>query len=73
MTLEPNYSLREVSLALGMSTRWVRDRIKHDKAEHLRQGRQIFFTAEQVEKLRASLTVKPAEVGMTTGRKKRAS
>lgn len=75
MTLERNYSLEEVAEALGMSTRWVRDRIKgDDAAEHLRFGHKIRFTAEQVEKLRAKHVQAPAPAGsVTTGRKKRAS
>ena len=73
MTLDPDYSLDEVATALGMSDRWVRDRIKYDNAEHIRYGHKIRFTAAQVDKLRANHTKGdlPA-VGevVTTGKKK---
>ncbi|MGZ4521032.1 MAG: hypothetical protein ACXVGA_06765 [Mycobacteriaceae bacterium] len=71
-TLPPDYDLDEVASALGMSTRWVRERVKNG-AEHQRYGRKIRFTAEQVEKLRAAHTKSPAPASVTTGRKKRAS
>lgn len=70
MTLEPNYTLREVADAIGMSTRWVRDRIRLDGAEHLRFGRQIMFTADQVDKLRAAHTKQPVAQSVTTGKKR---
>lgn len=70
--LPRDYSLEEVAKALGMSTRWVRERIKHDGAEHQRYGHKIAFTADQVDKLRASKRqVAPAPQSITTGRKKR--
>jgi predicted DNA-binding protein YlxM (UPF0122 family) len=75
--LAKDYSLEEVAQALGMSTRWIRDRIKgKDAAEHIRYGHKIRFTAEQVEKLRARYVLAPkpeAVESVTTGRKKRAS
>jgi predicted DNA-binding protein YlxM (UPF0122 family) len=69
--LPRDYSLEEVANALGMSTRWVRERIK-DGAAHQKYGHKIKFSAEQVEQLRASHTAKPAPVeeSITTGRKK---
>lgn len=70
MTLERDYSLQEVATALGMSTRWVRDRCNLDNAEHLRYGHKIRFTADQVEKLRASYTKTPVEASITTGPKR---
>lgn len=70
--LPPDYDLEQVAQALGMSQRWVRDRVK-DGAEHQRYGRKIRFTAEQVEKLRASHTKTPLATSITTGRKKRAT
>lgn len=73
MSLEPDYPLEEVAEALGMSTRWVRDRCNLDGAEHIRYGRKIRFTAAQVEKLRATHTVAPAAQSITTGRKKRSA
>lgn len=52
--LDRDYTLEEVADALGMSTRWVRDRIRLDGAAHQRYGRLIRFTAEQVAALRAA-------------------
>lgn len=72
MTLEPDHDLKEVAAALGMSERWIRQRIK-DGAEHNRYGHKIKFTAAQVEKLRAAHTVAPTPESITTGRKKRAA
>ena len=72
MTLEPDYSLADVAKALGMSERWVRARLK-EGAEHQRYGHKIRFTAEQVDKLRASHTKQPAPQSITTGRKRRTS
>lgn len=69
MTLEPDYTLTEVAEAVGMSPRWVRDRIR-EGAEHQRYGHVIKFTAEQVEKLRAAHTKAPATQPMTSGRRK---
>ena len=76
-TLDPDFSLEEVSAALGMSTRWIRDRIK-EGAEHIRYGHKIRFTAEQVEQLRAGhiRNERPEVLGkqsITTGRRRRAS
>lgn len=70
MTLDPDYTLAEVAEALGMSPRWVRDRIR-EGAEHMRYGHVIRFSAEQVDKLRASHTKAPETQPITTGRKKR--
>lgn len=71
MTLPKTYTLNEVAEAMGMSPRWVRDRIK-DGAVCIRAGRKIRFTEEHYEALRDSLTVAPASKGITTGRKQRA-
>ena len=70
--LPQDFTLDEVATALGMSTRWVRERIKKDGAEHQRYGHKIRFTAEQVEKLRGQcVTVTTVvEESITTGRKK---
>lgn len=72
MTLPADYTLEEVAEALKMSERWVRDRVR-EGAEHIRYGRKIRFTAEQVEKLRAAHTQTPVPASVTTGRKRRAS
>lgn len=73
--LPKDYTLDEVAEALGMSTRWLRGRIKDDRLEHLRYGHVIKFTAAQVEAIRARYTKAPVPVeqSITTGRKKRAS
>lgn len=69
--LSRDYTLTEVAQALGMSTRWVRDRCNLDGAEHLRFGHKIRFSAEQVDKLRAAHVKVPASESVTTGRRKR--
>lgn len=71
--LEPDYSLEEVADALGMSTRWVRDRIRLDNAEHTRYGHRIRFTAEQVAKLRAAHVRNLVPDPVTSGPKRRRS
>ena len=84
MSLTPlpkDRTLEEVAEALGMSTRWIRDRIREGKegkgpaVEHIRYGHKIRFTAEQVEKLRASHVEQApiAEQPVTTGRKKKSA
>lgn len=73
-SLTRDFTIDEVATALGMSTRWVRERINRDNAEHIRYGHKIRFTSEQVDKLRASHTKVPAPVeSITTGRKKRSA
>lgn len=82
--LTKDYGLKEVAQALGMSERWVRDRIKEGQEgegpaiEHIRYGEsknaKIRFTAEQVEKLRGQFTkAAPLPQSITTGRKKRSA
>lgn len=74
--LARDYSLDEVAAALGMSTRWVRDRIKQGErgeksfVEHTRRGHKIRFTAEQVEKLRVADAKAAPVQSITTGRKR---
>lgn len=72
--LPKDYSLEEVAEALGMSTRWVRNKISKG-AVHQRYGHKIRFTAEQVEQLRVSHVEKKVQVdqSITTGRKKKVS
>lgn len=70
MSLAPDFTLGEVAEALGMSERWVRDRVNLDGAAHQRYGRKIRFTPEQVDQLRAMHTKAPVKPSMTTGRKK---
>lgn len=71
--LTKDYTLGEVATALGMSTRWVRDRINLDGAEHIRYGHKIRFTAEQVDKLRVTHTKAPIVGSVTTGSKRKVS
>lgn len=68
--LTKDFDLDEVAAALGMSSRWVRQKCK-DGAVHNRYGHKIRFTAEQVEALRASCTKSPVVESITTGRGKR--
>lgn len=70
--LRPDYSLKEVAIALGMSEKWVRNQIKAG-AEHLRYGHKIKFTAEQVDQLRSRhvAVTNPQPKSITTGRKRR--
>lgn len=73
MNLERDYSLTEIAEAVGMSTRWVRDRCNIDKVAHIRYGNKIRMTADQVKELRAAYTKEPepeVEQSITTGRKK---
>lgn len=70
MTLPVTYSLEEVAEAVGMSTRWVRDRCK-DGAPHSRMGHKLKFTEEQVAELIAAYAVTPSSQSITTGRKRR--
>lgn len=69
MSLPKTYSLEEVAEALGMSTRWVRDRCG-EGAVHIRAGRKIKFTEDQYELLRAAHTTVPQIASITTGRRK---
>lgn len=74
--LPRDYDLDEVAAALGMSTRWVRDRIKAGEKgeksyiEHIRRGHKIRFTAEQVEALRLADTATAPVQSVTTGKKR---
>jgi hypothetical protein len=74
--LDRDYNLDEVAAALGMSTRWVRDRIKQGErgeksfVEYTRRGHKIRFTAEQVEKLRVADAKAAPVQSITTGRKR---
>jgi hypothetical protein len=72
MDLERDYTLDEVAEALGMSTRWVRQRIQAG-AEHQRYGRKIRFTRKQFEDLRSAHTRAEPQVplSITTGKKRR--
>lgn len=70
--LTKDYSLAEVSEAIGMSERWIRKQIA-DGAEHIRYGHKIRFSAAQVELLRASNVHNATPQSITTGRKRKAS
>ncbi|MBS45336.1 MAG: hypothetical protein CMH83_19630 [Nocardioides sp.] len=65
--LDRDYTLSEVAEALGMSERWVRDRIRLDGIAHQRYGRGIRFTAEQVAALRSAHSHSLAKEPVTTG------
>lgn len=69
--LEVDFTLAEVADALGVSTRWVRDRIRLDGVAHQRYGHKIRFTPEQVAELRAAhvkaLVVEPVTTGRVKG------
>lgn len=67
MTLAKDYTLAEVAFALGMSTRWVRDRIRLDGARCQRYGHVIRFTEEQVADLRAAHVASKVSEPVTTG------
>lgn len=67
--LDIDYGLPEIAQAVGMSERWVRQKVK-DGAEHQRYGAKIKMTATQIAKLRADHTVNPVEQSITTGRKR---
>lgn len=70
--LEPDHTLKEVSVALGMSERWIRKQVA-DGAEHQRYGHKIRFTTEQVEKLRSQATKNAVPLSVTTGKKRRSA
>lgn len=72
MTLTPNYTLKQVAEAMGMSERWVRRKVT-DGAEHMRFGHKIMFTEEQVDKLRGEHTQHPTPASITTGPKRRSA
>lgn len=68
--LERDFTLEEVTQALGMSERWIRARLA-EGAEHQRYGHKIKFTKTQVQKLRASFTKgSPTKESVTTGTKR---
>jgi excisionase family DNA binding protein len=71
--LDFDYTLDEVAAALGMSTRWVRDRIRIDHVSHSRYGRHIRFTAEQVAQLRAAHVQSLVNDPVTSGPSRRRS
>lgn len=68
----PDYTLKQVSVALGMSERWIRARVA-EGAAHQRYGHKIRFTEEQLAQLRAAHTQQPAGESITTGRKRKSA
>lgn len=72
MTLERLYTLVEVAEECRVSTKWLRVRCNRDRPvfEHIRLGHKISFTAEQVDKILASLTKTPVAESITTGPKR---
>lgn len=78
MVLEREYDLSEIAEMLGMSTRWVRQRIRAGEEgtgpffEHQRWGRKITMTEAQIVTLRASVVqAPPPPQSIATGRKPR--
>lgn len=71
MTLANDYTLDEVADALGMSTSWLRRKVKSDLLEHQKYGHKIKFTPAQVDAIRARYSAQPEVEPITTGRKKR--
>lgn len=69
-SLEPDYTLEEVAEAMKMSTRWVRDRVNLDGADHRRYGHKIRFSEAQFEALKKMHDVERAEESITTGKKR---
>lgn len=74
MTLAKDHTLAEVSAAIGMSKRWIRDQVKNG-APCQKYGNRIRFTDDQVEALKArfrSVPILPTQI-TTTRRGRRAS
>lgn len=72
--IEKDYGLDEIAEIVGMSTRWVRNRMAAG-AEHQVYGHKRKMTRSQIEQLRASHTrrvVEPVDDSVTTGRKRSA-
>jgi predicted metal-dependent hydrolase len=73
MSLPDLYDLKEVSEALGMSERWLRERCK-EGAAHTRLGRKIRFTEEQYRALVDENATSPKVArSVTTGRGRRSA
>jgi hypothetical protein len=74
MSLPRDYTYEEVAEAIGVSKRWLQQKVS-EGAAHQRYGyRTIRFTAEQVEALRADYaTNPPTPASITTGRKRRSA
>lgn len=72
LDLPRHYTVAEVAAAMRVQPRWVRERCA-EGAEHMRYGKRIMFTAEQVEKLMKAHTKTPVRESITTGRKRRSA
>ena len=56
------YNCSEVADILGVGLDWVRRKTQAREVEHIRLGRNVRFTAQQVEALIAKYTMKPIRV-----------
>lgn len=74
MSLEPEFTIKQVAEAMQKSERWVREQIALG-TPHQRYGyRSIRFTAAQVAALRAQFEKAPVTASaVTTSRRRRAS
>lgn len=72
MSLEQDYTIKQVAEALQMSEGWVRKRV-WEGAAHQRYGHKIAFTRAQVDALRASFESAPTTQAITATRRRRAS
>ena len=54
------FTLEEVAECLQVSERWLAGECRAERIEHIHVARQRRFTRNQVEKLIASRTVRPA-------------
>lgn len=68
--LDPDFTLKQVASAIGMSERWIRQRIA-EGAAHQRYGHKIRFTPAQVQALRESHAANTAPANVVTTGKKR--
>jgi hypothetical protein len=60
VTLPTTYSLADAAAAVGKSRFWLAEQVRRQRVPHLRIGRQVRFTAEQVAEIVAASEVRPA-------------
>ena len=53
-TTEPWVRKAEVARHLGMSVRWIEDRMRHDDLPHAHHGRAVRFRLSEVDRWMAS-------------------
>lgn len=56
------YTCSEVANLLGVGVDWVRRKTQAREVEHIRLGRNVRFTEQQVEILIAKYTMKPIKI-----------